>query len=433
VQGTPDFPTQTSDFILTVTETVNVPGNPSCQISDAETFYTLPTDATITPMPPKCANDAPFVLQAANTGGIWTTNAPEGSLINNIFYPSVAGGGTWSINYAIGGPCPDQDQTTVTIYETLSVQNFSDQVCDGTGDNYTVSFNVVNNQGQPANFQANFGSGFQTYTGNFSRQFPTQTSYSITVIDFHNCTEIVLNGYRDCGCTTFAGTFSSYAPINLCQNQCINNTILTHNNDQVLDANDMMEFIIHDGGNPMTILAYNSSSPNFCLSNIIGGQTGQVYYLAAIAGNNAGGHVSLIDPCKSMTISIPVIWHANPTAFISPTEISTCGLSVELSANTPNPGEIGTWTANGDFFITGGTANSPNITAIKPPPYDDLTFTWTVVNNICSASDDVVVHFLEVPNAYAGEDITVCGTQAELNAIQSLPGTSGFWSGLGSF
>jgi gliding motility-associated-like protein len=431
VKGTADFPVTTSDFTLTVTETINAPGNPTCQAVATETFFTMPADATINPPGPVCANTTPFQLQAADGGGIWTTNAPAGSIVNNIFYPGIAGGGTWTVNYNIGGPCPDDDQITITIYETVEVVNFSDNVCDGADENYTVSFDVINNQGNPANFMADYGSGFGNYTGSFSRVYPSQTPYSITVVDVNNCSEYILSGVRDCGCTTFAGNLSSTVPLHLCQDQCTD--MLSHSG-QILDDNDMREFIVHDGGNPMTILAYNPTNPHFCLNNITNGQTGQVYFIAAIAGNVAGSHVSLSDPCFSQSISTPVIWHANPLAHIAQSEISVCGLTAELSANTPNAGHIGTWTANGDFTPLGGqTVNSPQLTVLKTPPHGDLTFTWTVVNNNCSSSDDILVHFYEQPNAYAGEDVVVCGNEAELTAVLSLPTSTGSWSGNGSF
>ena len=434
VKGTADYPHTTSDFVLTVKESINAPGSPKCTTVKSETFFTLPSDATITPVGPVCANDAPFQLQAVDGGGIWTTNAPENSIINNIFYPGTAGGGTWNISYNIGGPCPDSDQISVVIYETVSVTNFSDNVCDGTGDYYTVSFNVVNNQGNPATFFVDYGQGQQTLTGNFSHQFPSQTSYSITVSDVHDCSEYVLNGYRNCGCTTFAGTISPSSPLQLCVGECTNT--LSHNNNAVLDANDMLEYVLHDGNIPPTIYAYNATKPEFCYTDIPieFRETGTVFYISALAGNNNGGHVDTTDVCLSLSMGIPVVWHPLPVAHIAQSSMSVCGLTAHLVATEPETGSIGTWTANGDFLPLGGqTINSNELDVLKEGDYGQLTFTWTVVDGVCSASDNIIVYFNEQPNAYAGADSQVCGNEIELNAILSHASNSGYWSGNGSF
>ncbi|MCK9256281.1 MAG: hypothetical protein M0P36_10910, partial [Bacteroidales bacterium] len=434
VKGSSDYPHTTSDFVLTVTETINAPGSPKCITLESETLFTMPSDATITPIAPVCANSAPFQLQAVDGGGIWTTNAPAGSIINNIFYPSIAGGGNWTVNYEIGGPCPDADQISITIYETVSVENFSDNICDGTGDYFTVSFNVVNNQGVPANFYVDYGQGQESKIGSFSHQFPSPSIYSITVSDVHNCNEFVLNGYRNCGCTTFAGTISPSQPIQICVGECTD--FLSHNNDAQLDANDMLEFVLHDGNSPPTIYAYNSTKPKFCFNDIPieHRQTETVFYISALAGNAAGSHVDLNDPCYSLSMAIPVVWYPNPVAHIAQTTMSVCGLTAHLVATELQPGELGTWTADGEFVTLGGqTINSNELDVLKQNGYGQLTFTWTVIDGVCSASDNILVYFNEQPNAYAGTDIQVCGNEAELHAILSIEDGSGYWSGNGSF
>ena len=432
VSGTSDFPQQTSDFVLTVTETINVPGSPECEVIASETFYTLPSDATITPVGAICTNSTPFQLVAVDGGGTWTTNAPAGTIVNNVFYPEVAGQGTWTVDYEINGPCPDDDQIAITVYESIEIENFSDNICDVDGDNYTVSFNVVNEQGNPAQFNYDLGGGQQSATGNFSHQFPTQTDYSITVTDNHGCSEIILEGYHDCGCTTFAGTLSTMTPIHLCVGESTGSTILSHNDNEILNGIDILEFIIHDGNNPMTIYATNPTSPEFSLTDISGGSPEQFYYISAIAGDNAGGHVSQIDPCYSQSVGTPVVWHQNPIAHITESELSVCGLSATLEATEPASGQIGTWTAPEAITPTVGDVNSPEITIIRGD-YGSVVYTWTVVNNQCSASDNITVYYTQNPSAYAGEDITICGNEADLEAVLSLPSSNGMWSGNGSF
>ncbi|MDD4217037.1 MAG: hypothetical protein PHZ24_06860, partial [Bacteroidales bacterium] len=433
VAGTSDFPQQSSDFILTVTETINVPGGPQCQVNDIETFLTLPSDATITPIGNICTNSTPFQLQAIDGGGIWTTTAPAGSIVNNVFYPQVAGGGTWTITYNIGGPCPDQDQIQITVYESIEVQNLSDNICDGTNSFYTVSFNVVNEQGNSTTFNVDYGSGQSSLTGSFSHDFPSQTAYNITVTDNHGCNEYILTGNHNCGCTTYAGALSTSTPIHLCDGDCIDDGILSHNGSHVLDANDMLEFAIHDGSYPANIYA-RKSTPYFCFADIPSGNLEQFYYISAIAGNILGVHVNnQSDSCYSQSIGTPVVWHQNPIAYIAAPTMAVCGLSANLVANEPAAGQIGTWTASSSYTPTIGNTHTHAMSVIKNLPYGDVTFTWTVINNQCTSSDNIIVSFTETPSAYAGEDITICGNEAELEAVLSLSSSTGMWSGNGSF
>ena len=430
VQGTSDFPTQTSDFILTVSERINVPGNPVCQTTASETFETLPVDATITPLSPVCANSAPFILHAVDGGGTWTTNAPAGSIQINTFYPQIANAGTWNINHSIGGPCPDQDQITITVYESIEVTNFANNVCDATNDNYYITFNVVSSTGNPAGFYVNTGSGNQWFNGSYSGQFPSPSDYSITVTDQNGCNEIILAGYRDCGCTTFAGAMTSTSVVHLCDGECT--TSITHNDLQQLDGNDTFQFILHTGVYPPNIIARNST-PVFCFNQIPAGQYGQTYYVSAIAGNNVGGNVDISDLCLSVSPGTPVIWHKNPVAHITGNNYSTCGLTTSLSATAPEPGMIGTWSADSEFTPLGGsTFNSANIDLVVNN-YGQVGFTWTVENNMCTSTDNINVTFVQAPVAYAGPNITVCGNQAEMGAVLSLTGSTGEWNGQASF
>ena len=166
----------------------------------------------------------------------------------------------------------------------------------------------------------------------------------------------------------------------------------------------MLEFVLHDGNTPLTIYAYNATKPEFCYTDIPleFRETGTVFYVSALAGNNVGGHVSLSDPCYSLSMSIPVVWYPLPVAHIAPTTMSVCGLTAHLVATEPQAGEIGTWTANGGFVPLGGqTVNSNELDVLKEGGYGELIFTWIVVDGVCSASDNITVYFNEQPNAYA--------------------------------
>jgi gliding motility-associated-like protein len=74
------------------------------------------TNATINAAGPYCADVAPVVLTAAQTGGTWTgpgiTNATTGA-----FNPANANIGNNTITYSIGGPCPSTDTQVIVVYD----------------------------------------------------------------------------------------------------------------------------------------------------------------------------------------------------------------------------------------------------------------------------------------------------------------------------
>ncbi|MDA3819768.1 MAG: hypothetical protein PF590_04830, partial [Candidatus Delongbacteria bacterium] len=437
--GTPAYPTETSNFLLHATETIDVIGSPSCEQTATEEFITLPADATISPIAPMCADDSPVQINVADPGGEFSVGAGTDSdaVQNGIFYPEVAGPGTHTIYYDISEPCPDSDDIDVIVYENIEIQNFSDNVCDGADENYTVSFDVVEDPGgSPAEFQVNDGGGFESDTGSFSQDFPSANNYNLTVTDLHNCDNIVLEGYTDCGCTTYAGTMSSLQMVNLCEGECTGGAV-GHEGNQALDANDVFEFILHDGSEypaDATSIIDRNSTPDFCMT---GGMTyDTTYYISAVCGNEEGttGHV-VSDPssdlCYSQSTGTPVVWHENPVVTIDETNVSVCGLTVDLTGSVPTAG-MGTWISDSSFNAISGTTIHDNVVSILAGDgYGEYLFTWEIDNNQCTGSDDVTVNFNQTPNAYAGNDTTVCGSSVELNAEYSITGANGYWSAEG--
>ncbi|MBP7075947.1 MAG: hypothetical protein KBB11_02790, partial [Bacteroidales bacterium] len=336
--------------------------------------------------------------------------------------------GTYTVTVSLGS-CTATDQVLVTVYDNITVNNLTTD-CNSTNTEFTVSFTVTGSSGGPAPFNANWGSGNQSFTGSFSQNFTSPGTYNITVTDNNNCDEFVLTGNIDCGCQTYAGTMSSLQPIHLCQEECTD--AVSHNGDQALDSDDTFEFIIHTGGFPATILG-RSNDPVFCLNDIQGGGSFEtVYYISSVAGNNSGGHVSQSDQCYSQSVGTPVIWHQNPIAYINGTELETCGNIIHLSAMAPPSGMIAYWSSESQFVPIGGSMlSSPEINVLVNT-YGDITFYWNVQNQQCTGRDSILVHFYQTPSAYAGEDMTVCGNTVDLEAVLSLETSNGLWSGNGA-
>ena len=92
-----------------------------------------------------------------------------------------------------------------------------------------------------------------------------------------------------------------------------------------------------------------------------------------------------------------------------------CGNTYTLSG-TASTG-TGTWTSSP---VAGFVNNHLVTTSTTSSSYGVHVYTWTEVNGICSASDDVNIEYVEIPVANAGTDNTVCGPNDVLHANPSV-------------
>ncbi|MFZ4635260.1 MAG: hypothetical protein ACOYNO_13735 [Saprospiraceae bacterium] len=114
-------------------------------------------------------------------------------------------------------------------------------------------------------------------------------------------------------CATYAGTVTGTMP-----DFCISGpAIASHDNNDVLDVDDMLQFILFSSlADTLGSILATSNMPTFAF-NPSTMQTGITYYAAAIAGNNVGGNVSLADPCLSISNAVQVIWRPLPSVQMS--------------------------------------------------------------------------------------------------------------------
>ena len=139
-----------------------------------------------------------------------------------------------------------------------------------------------------------------------------------------------------CNCTTDAGTMQGSL-----LDACVNTTLTAvHDGNQVLDANDLLRFILYSNpANPTGSIIATSSTPTFTFAPPM--QTGVNYYVAAIAGNNNGGSVDLADPCLDVSDSVVVVWRPLPTFGLSFASNNICqaggcrDLTVTLTGTPP--------------------------------------------------------------------------------------------------
>jgi hypothetical protein len=132
-------------------------------------------------------------------------------------------------------------------------------------------------------------------------------------------------------CTTNAGTLIG-APINIC---IPGNLTVPYNNNATLDANDALQYVlVTDPANPNTTRIVTTNSPTIAYdAGII--TPGVTYYVATVAGNNAGGGtVSTTDPCLDYSNFVPVVWRPRPAVTLSTASGVLCaGSCSTITAN----------------------------------------------------------------------------------------------------
>jgi hypothetical protein len=121
-------------------------------------------------------------------------------------------------------------------------------------------------------------------------------------------------------CDTYAGTMQGQT-LHACINQP---ATFTHNGDDVLDGNDLLQFILFSDPNDTlgSIIAI-SNTPTFAFDPATM-QTGVTYYVAAIAGNNVGGNVDFDDPCFDISNAAELIWHPLPEVVLQTDNNDVC-------------------------------------------------------------------------------------------------------------
>ncbi|MFO7789405.1 MAG: T9SS type A sorting domain-containing protein [Bacteroidales bacterium] len=312
------------------------------------------------------------------------------------------------------------------IFNEIHVTGFNDQTCLGSNEGYEITFSVSDWNGSPTSDY--YVNGDSASLVNFYDTIQSPGNYNYTVTDDNACSEIVLEGYRDCDCAS-PGTMSSIEMITLCEGECTGNTV-SHNEDSIVMDTAVFEFIIHTGDDYP--LAYNDT-PDFCLAGF-GGSVDEVYYVSAVSGydENSDGHTEPGDSCYSVSQGTPVKWLQPPVSDAG-SEHDTCGLVIPLNGNDVPAGMTGFWTSDCNFAAVQGTNyHDPDMVAMAEN-YGDCTFTWNITNGPCTDEDTVVMHFNQDPGPNAGNDTAICGNEIELSVEHSLPGTTFQWAGNADF
>jgi subtilisin-like proprotein convertase family protein len=282
------------------------------------------------------------------------------------------------------GVCKSTDTVTVHFNETPAAGQIQ-HACDGSNQNYTVSFPITGGTAPYIIPGGTVSGGVFTSASVVSGQ-----PFTFAITDANGCQATTVSGTFNCNCSTSAGQ------MNLAMlSACPGSSVTAQQTGGNLDANDTGGFFLHtnSGTSLGTVLAQNASG-TFSFGN--GMVYGTTYYISYVAGNNLNGFPDLADPCLSVAQGQPVAFFDNPAANAG-ADTAGCGLTLALHGNTGSGN--GSWTISN--VPVGGSAliASPNsaVTDVTATGYGAYTFTYTVSNNGCTGSDNVICTFSDPP------------------------------------
>ena len=270
--------------------------------------------------------------------------------------------------------CTDTDEVGITFAAGPALDGTVSETCDPVTLAYTVSFTLG---GGTAPYTV---AGAGTLSGNVytSDPIPSGTAYSFSVLDADGCGPLVIEGMRNCNCSTDAGQMD-FDPVEVCADATAATGPAA---GSTLDPNDNLVYYLHDAAGSQLGTVYASApSPAFTLQT--GMSTGSTYYISAVAGNAAGADVDLGDDCLSVAPGTPVVWTALPGGSLTQNGPICAGGSAALSFGLTGNGPFTLDLADGTQLV-----NQQNGSTYTVTPTTTTTYTLVGVTdaNGCSST-----------------------------------------------
>lgn len=321
---------------------------------------------------------------------------------------TASAAGTYSLSWTVSANgCVSADQVELQFYSSPSLVDVV-RTCDVTNENFTVTLTLTGGTTPyTVNSSPVAGASFT------SSPLPNGQTYTFQISDANGCTAPDVNGAYSCNCTTDAGTMAA-TTLTVCEGQTVT---VTANNDQSLDGNDVIAYVLHDGAGPAlgTVLDENATGIFPFQAGMIYGKT---YYVSLIAGNPLSGQPNPADPCFSVAAGQPVIWLQNPTPAAG-INAAVCGSTVTLQAASSS--FSGSWMQVAGPGTTAFTTANTNNTSATVSALGLYIFRWTETNGTCTASDEVTVDFNEIPTVNALDE-TCDGTNTQFTVTFAIAG-----------
>ena len=433
----------------TYTVTYNTGGN--CpQIFTENIVVNANTNATISAAGPYCADEAPVVLTAAQTGGTWSgTGITSG--VTGAFNPALANVGPNAITYSIGGPCPSTDTQNIVIY------NVPDGTITPAGPFCQSDLPVTLVAASAGGTWSGTGIN-STSTGSFGSTTLAANSYTITYNTGGNCAQdftetIVVNANVDATITpqpnicadaspvTFAaadlgGVWSgsgitnaatgAFDPASVVPNvYTITYTIsgaCPDSDTETIEVYEVFDGTITPAGPfcqadlPITLVSA-STGGTWTGTGINNASTGS-FGSTSLAGNSYTVTYTTAGSCPRV-FNETIVVNANVDATIA-NVAPLCADVPPFNLTSVDPG--GTWSGTGITDAIAGTFD-PSIVGNGTP-----TITYSIPG-ACPSSDTQVI------TVYAVFDGTITPVgpfcQADLPVTLAAASTGGTWSGTG--
>jgi gliding motility-associated-like protein len=369
-----------------------------------------------------CQNNTALNLSTLNTSvypnGTWSGTGVSG---NNFTPTGLAGSYTLTFT-PTGYTCVNAATTPILVSSPIGFGNLKED-CQSNATQYIVSFDI---SGGIAPYIVTGGTGTLTGTTFTSALINVGTAYNFIVNDASGCNPLIVSGLQaNCGCVTKAGTM-----ILTPRTACASDTICAvHNGNQTLQADDMLQFILHDkSGLTYGNIFATANTPCFGFKAPM--KTGVTYYISAIAGNKVANNVDLTDPCLKVAQGTPVKWLDIPTAtFVKDTTICA-GDSTFLVVNLKgDPLWNLNYTENGTPKTITGINTSPYYLKVKQSAASTYIITKVNSNGLCpnTTTSTAKVLVKALPTLAISKDTSVCDGQVVKVNTKFTNGTGTFF------
>lgn len=343
-------PTQTTNYVLSVT-------NNATGCSDTDTIQVT----VVQPIELNVGDDASFCVGAfvqlnptgnANLSYQWSPTIG----LNNATVPNPVANPTQTTTYTViatdaTGSCSGSDQVTITVGQ-LPLVSAGEDVVSCAGGNVQLDGTGSSNAG---NFQWIPATSLDNANSPTPIASPTQpTTYTLIVTDPTGTCTAIDEVSVIVGNNSNPGTMPTALQY-LCAGESSNAATI----GAQLEGNDVLAYILHTNPTAVigTVLATNTNTGSFALSDNPALQTNTVYYIAAIVGPE-GATANVPDfehPCTVTNVGMPVVF-LKPVSFLVNED---CDWSVGDYTVTVFPqGGLPEFEATATYTISGASLNS---------------------------------------------------------------------------
>ena len=365
------------------------------------------------------------LITGAGSATIEATNLP--STLVHVTKP-----GLYQFNYSISqNGCVAGDTVNLNFFDSPRVENIATE-CDQTNTEYTVSF-VISGGLPPYQVNGELIAGNQYFSAAISSGDP----YSFLIVDANGCAAPQVTGQTLCTCSKSAGTMDT-SLIEVCVDATVS---AVYQGGEVLEPNDAIAFILHDGNIPGGIISWNNDPEFGFLPQM---STGITYFISAVVGIAGGNGLPLLnDPCLSISEGTPVVFHGMPEITVAGDTTVCEGNCTSLRLTVSGVDEVDIEYSDGATVLVFSALPGEIEIPVCPETTTDFII-LRVSDKFCSVdlADTIHIDVRENLSAGTSAELSYCegseevidlfnaltgpdsgGNWAEVSAMPSLPGT----------